>query len=65
MKLKKHREDVAYLKGCTIFDTDDVRVIADRYHRLILMAEEADRLYYRGIYTTKVKRVLKDAETGK
>lgn len=56
MRLKRHREDVKYLKA---FDYPNG--IWQRYLNLIRMAEDNLRLenpYWR----TSVKRVLKDAE---
>ena len=40
----------------------EFRGIASRYKRLILFAEEADRIFYRGIWTDRAKRVMEDAE---
>ncbi len=66
MKLKRHREDVKYIKRR--FWDDSMNEIAQRYLNLIRMAEEAFKMNsgYYGITfpdegTIKEKRVLKDA----
>lgn len=67
MRLKKQREDVAYLKKCTHFEADDVRIIAARYHRLILAVECGLRQregqgWGPEELPIQVKRVIKDGE---
>ena len=68
MKLKRQREDVKWLKSwqdglnCECDTCTTFRDVARRYLNLIRMAEEADRLYYKGFYTDRASMVLKDAE---
>ena len=67
MKLIQHREDVKYILNTLPRPLGSKRPqeIAKRLSHLIDLVEEAERLYYQGIYTTKAKQVLKDAEVKK
>jgi predicted amino acid racemase len=65
MKLKQQRQDVEYLINAEIHNVHELDEIAERVNNLILMAEEADRLYYRGIYTKISKQVVEDAKVKK
>jgi hypothetical protein len=60
MKLKQHREDVKWLNTWPSYP--HCKTIAGRYRNLILFAEEADKLFYRGMYTKKARRVIEDGK---
>jgi len=62
MRLKAQREDVKIIKNMDIVGDEEAGQIAARYQHLILLAEEADKLYYQGIYTDKARKVIEDAE---